>query len=134
MFSGCTVPPDGKPVWKKQPFGSNNQEACPNTGKSSLLKLINDGTHRAVQSTLARWLTFPLRSLTPSDSQSPTLLLLFLSSELLLVLQSLPLYWQILILLPKFPLTFIKTPKGIPLSIAQLMTILVLAWMVFVII
>ena len=65
---------------------------------------------------------------------SPTLLLLFLSSELLLVLQSLPLYWQILILLPKFPLTFIKTPKGIPLSIAQLMTILVLIWMVFVII
>ena len=43
-------------------------------------------------------------------------------------------YWQILILLPKFPLTFIKTPKGIPLSIAQLMTILVLIWMVFVII
>ena len=22
-----------KPVWKKQPFGSNNREACPNTSK-----------------------------------------------------------------------------------------------------
>ena len=54
--------------------------------------------------------------------------LLFLSSELLLLLQSFPLNWKILIFLPKFPLTLI------PLFIAQLMTILELIWMVFVII
>ena len=71
---------------------------------------------------------FPLRSVTPSNSQSHTILLLFISSELLLLLQSLPLNWQILIFLPKFPLTLI------PLFIAQLMTILELIWMVFMII
>ena len=49
---------------------------------------------------------FPLRSLTPSDSQSPTILLIFLSSELLLLLQSLPLNWQILIFSFDFDITF----------------------------
>ena len=71
---------------------------------------------------------FPLQSLTPNNSQSPTILLLFISSELLLLLLSLPLNWQILIFLPKFPFTLI------PLFIAQLMTILELIWMVFMII
>ena len=84
--------------------------------------------------TFLRWLTFLLGALTVIF----TILLLWIYLFLLMlvfVLHCLSLLWEILImLLSWFPLTFPQTQNGIPLSIAQVMTNLVLIGNVFVII
>ena len=61
--------------------------------------------------TLLRWLTFLLGSQT--DSHSPALLDLFISSDAGIVLQWFSLHWEILIiLLSQFPLTFPSNSQG----------------------
>ena len=79
------------------------------------------------QTTLLRRWTFLLGSLTVTLSPAIINFLAF-------VHQWLSLNWGILIMLSQFPLTFLQTHKGVPLFIAQFMTILVVTGMVFVII
>ena len=69
------------------------------------------------------------------DSRSPALLDLFLSSELVFVLQWIFLHWENLImLLSQFPLTFHHLHNGMHCFIALLIAIIVLIGRVFVII
>ena len=85
------------------------------------------------QTTLLKWLTFLLRSLTVTL----TVLLFWISFFLLIlvfVLQWLSLHWEILIVLSQFPLSSHHIHNGVPCFIAMLMTILVLIGMVFIII
>ena len=79
------------------------------------------------QMPLLRWLTFLLGFL-DCDCQSPAALVMYIFIvTLVFVPQWLSLHWEILIIfLFQFPLTFIQTQKGMPIIIAQLMTILVL--------
>ena len=84
--------------------------------------------------TFLRWLTFLLGSLTVTVTVLLFWIYLFLLI-LVFVLHLLSLLWEILImLLSWFPLTFPQTQNGIPLSIKQVMTILVLIGIVLMII
>ena len=91
------------------------------------------------QTTLLRWLTFILRSLTVAVTVLLFWIYLFLL-VLVFILQWLSLHWEILIFfLCQFPLTFIKLKAGWPVSLLALwlfylVTIYVLIGFVFVII
>lgn len=77
------------------------------------------------QTTLLRWLTFLLS--TECDFHNSALLDLSISSDLLFVLQLFSLHSEVLIILfSQFPLIFVLTQNEMPLSIAKLVTILVL--------
>ena len=98
-----------------------------------LIDLVNYVIIFLSQTTLLRWLTFLLAS----QAVILTVLFFWISFFLLtlvFVLQWLSLHWEILMLLPQFPLTFDHIHNGMPRFIAQLMTILVLIRTVFLII
>ena len=87
-----------------------------------------------ISNDLTQVVNFPTR-IPDSDSHSTALLDLFLSSDVVFVLQWLSLHWEILMmLLSQFPLTFQLIHNRTPHFIDWLMTILVLIEMVFVII
>ena len=88
----------------------------------------------SISNDLTQIVNFPTR-IPDCDSHGTALLDLFLSSELVFVLQWLSLHWEILImLLSQFPLTFQQTQNRIPRFIVWAMTIFVLIVTVFVII
>ena len=98
-----------------------------------LIDLVKSVIIYLSEMTLLRWLTFLL------ESQTVILIVLlfwiyFFLLALVFVLQWLSLHWEILIVLPQFPLIFHQIHKGMPCFIAQFMTILMLIGMVFVII
>ena len=77
-----------------------------------LVKLINLGNYLLSQTTLLRWLTFLLRSLTVTLTVLLFWIYLFLLT-LAFVLQWFSFHWEILIiLLHQFPLTFHQTLNG----------------------
>ena len=87
----------------------------------------------SISNDLTQMVNFPTR-IPDCDSHSPALLDLFLLM-LVFVLQWLSIHWEILImLLSQFPLTLHPIHNGMLHFIAQLITILVLNWTVFVII
>ena len=72
----------------------------------------------SISNDLTQMVNFPHR-IPDSDSQSPTILDLFLFLTLVFVLQWLSLHWEILImLLSQFPLTVYQIHNGIPRFIA----------------
>ena len=92
------------------------------------MKLINLGNYLLSQTTLLRWLTFLLRSLTVTLT-----VLLFWIYLLLLtlafVLQWLSFHWEILIiLLHQFPLTFRQTLNGMSPWLAAACTTAIVHW------
>ena len=98
-----------------------------------LIDLVKSVVIYLSQMTLLRCLTFLL------ESQTVILIVLlfwiyFFLLALVFVLQWLSLHWEILIVLPQFPLIYHQIHKWMPCFIAQFMTILMLIGMVFVII
>ena len=99
-----------------------------------LIDMVNSVIIFLSQTTLLRWLTFLLRSLTVILTVLLFRIYLFLLT-LVFVLQWHSLQWEILImLLSQFPLTFHHIHNGMPRFMALLMIILMLIGMVFVII
>ena len=99
-----------------------------------LIDLVNSVIIFLSKTTLPRWLTFLLESLTAIF----TVLLFWIYFFLLMivfVLQWLSLHWEILtMLLSQFPLTFQETQSSMTCLIAVVVTILVLIGIVFVIV
>ena len=99
-----------------------------------LIDMVNSVIIFLSQTTLLRWLTFLLRSLTVILTVLLFRIYLFLLT-LVFVLQWHSLQWEILImLLSQFPLTFHHIHNGMPRFMALLMIILMLIGMVFLII